>query len=195
MNLTKYFVAIVWFSTAAFGAGAHTLLPNTDATSNSNVRNSSVAIENSTQNSSSGNINSLADLKPENIIELCKLILSVPLDNGNNSAVAMASIGVLINWLGETDDITMGMSSNVMFIVNDENSALLGAYLAAETYTMLSDGLKTNNGETYLVSMKRVLEYYKRNRKYLPKVKLLDKWLKLDGEKLDKAIMKQYDKK
>lgn len=181
-------------STSHSLVAADTILPDSSEPENVlQAQNESGSVENDTVNV---NPQSVANISPAKIVELCKLILAVTLDDGRNSEVIKASIGILIQWMTDTDKVKMEISSNTSFLFNNEdNIYLFGAYLAAETYTILTKDLHKNNADTYLISMKLVLQYYKHNRNYIPKNKLLNKWLKLDGEKLDDAIMQQYLKK
>lgn len=113
----------------------------------------------------------LKSVTPADALEICRMILTTPLNNTNNSRTVDTAVATLTQWIGVTDDITLTLSPNITFILETRNATLLGAYIAA---------------------MKTLLTYYSRNRRELPTVPLLDSWLTLKGKALDKAIRSQY---
>lgn len=136
----------------------------------------------------------IANLPEEKVLEIAHLILATPIE-GNEPTIQAAN-KIIIAWLTHTDKLTLNITQGAAPVVEASNSYpyLMGAYLSAELINTVGNGLKATDRDTFIPSMRMVLTYYKNNQKILPSIKILNKWLKTDPAKLDKAISKQYNR-
>lgn len=178
MRITK-FIIVAFIAAFSFNISARQNNGTADASTQARETETNEAISN---------------LSEDKVLEIAHLVLATPIEG--NEPVIQAADKIIISWLTKTDKLTLNITRGAAPVIEASNGYpyLMGAYLSAELINTVGNDLKTTDRNTFISSMRMVLTYYKNNRKTLPSVKVLDKWLKIAPDKLDENIGKQYDK-
>ncbi len=128
----------------------------------------------------------------EQILPIAHAVLDTPLtgsESVENEANSYAK--AVLMWTVDTKEVSITMNP-IPEIATQPN--VMMAYLSAELIHMAERGLKKNNRDTFIASMKDVLKYYETNRKAIGEIPELNALAALSPELLDKKLESIYNK-
>ena len=133
----------------------------------------------------------------EQIIGMCDTILNTPYDEDSPDRIQiMVLTARLIEWGMETKEVILDIGDCYRAMVkglNDEqNGAMLGAYLAADIRYLLINGLHESCLESVQAAVREVPEYYKRADGRIHATRTLKRLCRLNEEQLNKYVAKKY---
>lgn len=136
----------------------------------------------------------IANLPVEKVLFVAQDILDTPLSGHEEQIDSYTQI--LFMWIMSTDKISLEIRGSITPILTaGDKGYLMGAYLAAETFSIIGSGQTRSDLSTFKAAMKLVIDYYKANKEVLGDVPELDSLEAMTPDELDKALTALYKAK